>query len=203
MDVTHPTSSSRFGMCRGGGREPQAPHRDEVMDQSTRPPDVETVLVVVDDAAVLAVASKVLRRGGYEVLEAGGGEAALEVAGQVDGKISVLLSDVVMLSMNGRELGDAFRERYPDVRIIFMSAYTEDEVILRGIRLAEVDFIPKPFSVQGLRDKVREVLDRDDARELAHLEACRRELLGMKTDMKGSRAARFSAREHESRAVSH
>ena len=149
-------------MCRGGGREPQAPHRDEVMGQSTRPPDVETVLVVDDDAAVLAVASKVLRRGGYEVLEAGGGEAALAVAGQVDGKISVLLSDVVMPSMNGRELSDAFRERYPDVRIIFMSAYREDEVILRGIRLAEVDFIPKPFSVQGLRDKVREVLDRDD-----------------------------------------
>ena len=64
-------------------------------------------------------------------------------------------------------------------------------------------------SIENLLDLVEiklgcmQVLDRDDARELAHLEACRRELLGMKTDTKGARAARFSAREHESRAVSH
>ncbi len=64
--------------------------------------------------------------------------------------------------MGGRELSETFRARYPSVRILFMSAYTEDEVILQGVRVVGVDFIPKPFTVQGLRDKVRQVLDRTD-----------------------------------------
>ena len=121
----------------------------------------EVVLIVDDDPSVLQVASKVLKRGGYEVLEAGGGAEALAVAQRNEGQISLLLTDVVMPGMGGRELSEAFRTRYPSVSILFMSAYTEDEVILQGVRVAEVEFIPKPFTVQGLRDKVREVLDRD------------------------------------------
>ena len=120
---------------------------------------VETILVVDDDPSVLQVASKVLKRGGYDVLEAEGGEAALKVADEWDGKISMLLTDVVMPGMGGRELSEAFAEKYPEVRVLFMSAYTEDEVILRGVRVAEVNFISKPFTVKGLRDRVRTVLD--------------------------------------------
>jgi two-component system cell cycle sensor histidine kinase/response regulator CckA len=96
-----------------------------------------------------------------EALEAGGGAEALAVAQRNEGQISLLLTDVVMPGMGGRELSEAFRTRYPSLRILFMSAYTEDEVILQGVRVAEVEFIAKPFTVQGLRDKVREVLDRD------------------------------------------
>ena len=120
------------------------------------------LLIVDDDPSVLQVASKVLNRGGYEILEAGGGAEALALAEQNEGKISLLLTDVVMPGMGGRELSETFRARYPSVRILFMSAYTEDEVILQGVRVAEVDFIPKPFTVQGLRDKVRQVLDRTE-----------------------------------------
>ena len=120
---------------------------------------VETILVVDDDPSVLQVASKVLKRGGYEVLEAEGGEAALRIAEESKDRISLLLTDVVMPGMGGRELSEAFAERYPAVHILFMSAYTEDEVILRGVRVAEVNFISKPFTVKGLRDRVRSVLD--------------------------------------------
>ncbi len=80
-----------------------------------------------------------------------------------EGRISLLLTDVVMPGMGGRELSEIFRARYPAVRILFMSAYTEDEVILQGVSVAEVDFIPKPFTVQGLRDKVRTLIDRNGA----------------------------------------
>jgi CheY-like chemotaxis protein len=120
---------------------------------------VETVLVVDDDPAVRRVASKVLRRGGYEVLEAEGGEEALAIAEERSDEIALLLTDVVMPGMGGRELSEIVRERHPHVPVLFMSAYTEDEVILRGIRVAEVHFIEKPFTVEGLRAKVREVLD--------------------------------------------
>jgi CheY-like chemotaxis protein len=123
----------------------------------------ELLLVVDDDASVLQVASKVLQRGGYEVLSAGGGAEALSIAAANEGRISLLLTDVVMPGMGGRELSEIFRARFPAVRILFMSAYTEDEVILQGVRVADVDFIPKPFTVQGLRDKVRYVLDRNGA----------------------------------------
>ena len=97
----------------------------------------ETLLIVDDDPSVLQVASKVLQRGGYEILGAGGGAEALALAEENEGRISLLLTDVVMPGMGGRELGEIFRARYPCVRILFMSAYTEDEVILQGVRVAE------------------------------------------------------------------
>ncbi|MCG6989444.1 MAG: response regulator [Gemmatimonadetes bacterium] len=120
----------------------------------------ELVLVVDDDAAVLRMAAKVLRRGGYEVLEAGGGREALKIAEEQGGRIKLLLTDVVMPEMGGREVSEELRRRYPHIRVLFMSAYTEDEVILRGVRVAEVNFVSKPFTVDGLRSKVRQVLDR-------------------------------------------
>ncbi len=118
----------------------------------------ETILVVDDDPSVLQVASKVLRRGGYEVVEAGGGEQALRLTEERNGRIDLLLTDVVMPGMSGRELAERLSARYPAVRLLFMSAYTEDEVILQGVRVAEVNFIAKPFTVEGLRSKVREVI---------------------------------------------
>lgn len=120
----------------------------------------EVVLVVDDDPAVLRVASKVLSRGGYEVLEAGGGMQALSIAEERNGRIDLLLTDVVMPEMGGRKLSEAIYARYPHVRILFMSAYTEDEMIVRGVLVAEVSFLSKPFTVDGLRSKVRSVLDR-------------------------------------------
>jgi CheY-like chemotaxis protein len=117
------------------------------------------VLVVDDDAAVLQVVSKVLRRSGYKVLEAGGGPEAVRIVEAQEGRIDLLLTDVVMPGMGGREVSEAVGARCPGVKILFMSAYTEDEVILQGVRVAEVNFISKPFTVDKLRTKVRDVLD--------------------------------------------
>lgn len=116
------------------------------------------ILVVDDDEAVREVAARILRRLGYEVEEAGGAPEALRMLDAMSEPPDLLLSDVVMPGMNGRELSERVEELYPDVRILFMSAYTEDEVILRGIRVAEVHFLPKPFTLEGLADAVREVL---------------------------------------------
>ncbi len=133
-------------------------HEREVAQASTG----EVVLIVDDNPPVLRLARTVLRRAGYEILEAGSGKAALDVAERFRGTISLLLTDVVMPGMTGRELAVVFRDRYPAVRIVYMSGYTEDEAILRDIRLAEAEFIQKPFTVQGLRGKIREVLDKAD-----------------------------------------
>jgi CheY-like chemotaxis protein len=138
--------------------------RDGAGSPDPGPGGGETVLIVDDDPAVLQVASKVLRRGGYRALEARGGPEALRVVEQVEGKIDLLLTDIVMPDMNGRALSETLSARYPHVRVLFMSGYTEDEVILKGVRIAEVNFISKPFTIDGLRAKVREVLDLDPPR---------------------------------------
>lgn len=131
-------------------RGPTAPSAEERSDGS--------ILVVDDDAAVREVAARILRRLGYDVTEASGGPEALRMLEERATPPDLLLTDVVMPEMNGRELSEQVQERYPGVRILFMSAYTEDEVILRGIRVAEVSFLPKPFSLESLADAVRGVL---------------------------------------------
>lgn len=120
---------------------------------------VKTVLIVDDEPSVLRVASKVLRRDGYEILEALSGDEALRMAAEHDGDIHLLLTDVVMPGLGGRELGARFREQHPSTALLFMSGYPEDEVLLQGVRVAEVNYISKPFTVAGLRDKVRDVLN--------------------------------------------
>jgi len=118
-----------------------------------------TVLVVDDDDAVRAVASKVLRRSGYHVLEASGGRDALRIARERGGAVDLLLTDVVMPELDGRELSERLRADYPDIRVLFMSAYTEDEVILQGVQVAQVNFLSKPFNLESLTRSVREVLE--------------------------------------------
>ncbi|HSM61667.1 MAG TPA: response regulator [Longimicrobiales bacterium] len=143
----------------GGGSD--APGRFRMHDGEGTAKRGETVLVVDDDPAVLQVASKVLTRGGYRVIEAESGAQALRLVEESEGTVDLLLTDVVMPGMGGREVSEAIAQRHPGVRVLFMSAYTEDEVILQGVRVAEVNFISKPFTVDGLRAKVREVLDHE------------------------------------------
>ena len=121
-------------------------------------PTTAVILVVDDDEAVRQVAARVLKRVGYQVLQAGEGAEALRVAREHNGRLDLLLTDVVMPGMNGRELGERLAEERPETRLLYMSAYTEDEVILRGVRVAEVNFVYKPFSLEGLTEAVRQVL---------------------------------------------
>lgn len=119
----------------------------------------ETVLVVDDDPAVLRVASRALSRGGYRVLGAASGAEALHIAAGHQGDIHLLLTDVVMPGMGGREVSQEVSARYPETRVLFMSGQVEAGAIFGGMSEAPVNFIPKPFTVQGLRTRVREVLD--------------------------------------------
>jgi CheY-like chemotaxis protein len=128
-----------------------------------RPPEngdsaATVVLVVDDDPGVREIAARVLERAGYRVLQAAEGAEALEVARAHAGPLHLLLTDVVMPGMNGRELGVRMSEERPETRLLYMSAYTEDEVILRGVRVAEVSFLPKPFTLDGLENAVRTAL---------------------------------------------
>jgi two-component system cell cycle sensor histidine kinase/response regulator CckA len=116
------------------------------------------IMVVDDDAGVRQVAARVLERAGYRVLQAGEGDEALRVARTHPGPLHLVLTDVVMPGMNGRELGQRMSQERPETRLLYMSAYTEDEVILRGLRVADVGFLAKPFSLDGLESAVKSAL---------------------------------------------
>jgi len=119
----------------------------------------ETVLLVEDDDAVRRLAAASLRRFGYEVLAASSGDEALRLAAVHPETIRVMLTDVVMPGMSGPNLVLAMRERFPHIRVVFMSGYTDDAVVRHGLLAAEVLFLQKPFTPAGLALKIRQVLD--------------------------------------------
>jgi CheY-like chemotaxis protein len=120
---------------------------------------VETILFVDDDHHVCASASRALRARGYVVLEARDGDAALKyLRDQVDG-IDLLVTDVVMPGMDGRELADAARAEQPSLRVLYTSGYTDDAIVRHGIHHDEVPFLEKPYTVHHLAGKVRQLLD--------------------------------------------
>jgi hypothetical protein len=123
------------------------------------PRGTETVLLVEDAAAVRAVAKQTLERQGYSVLEASNGADALHLAERYQGPIHLVLTDVVMPRLSGRELTDQLSVARPETRVLFMSGYTDDSVVRHGILEGGVAYLQKPFSPDGLARKVREVLD--------------------------------------------
>jgi CheY-like chemotaxis protein len=122
----------------------------------------ETVLVVEDEPAVRNLVDAVLRRKGYSVLVAEHGAEALDIVGRHPGDIHVLLTDVVMPGMNGRDLADLVRKRRPSIKVILMSGYTADVPTEFGTEGGPV-FLPKPFTEQTLTAKLREALDTPEA----------------------------------------
>jgi PAS domain S-box-containing protein len=119
----------------------------------------ETVLLVEDDGAVRALARHVLLGAGYAVLEAGNGEEALRVGAEHRGAIHLLVTDVVMPDMGGRQLAERLLGLRPEMRVLYVSGYTDDAVVRHGVLEDEVHFLPKPFLPDALAHKVREVLD--------------------------------------------
>jgi two-component system, cell cycle sensor histidine kinase and response regulator CckA len=120
----------------------------------------ETILVVEDQKAVRAFAKASLRQHGYSVIEASDGDEALSVAKQHSGQIHLLLTDVVMPGLNGKELSVRLTELRPNLRVLFISGYTADVIAQRGVLDPGVAFLHKPFGQEELAQKVREVLDR-------------------------------------------
>jgi two-component system, cell cycle sensor histidine kinase and response regulator CckA len=119
----------------------------------------ETVLLVEDDPGLRELVGELLRANGYHVILAAAPSEALAIVKEHEGVIHLLLTDVVMPALNGRELAQRARELRPDLRILFMSGYTADIIAKRSVRDADVAFIAKPFKEEALTRRVREVLD--------------------------------------------
>ncbi len=119
----------------------------------------ETVLLVEDEEIVRNLGVKLLRRLGYHVLATGSGGEALILAEKHEGPIDLLLTDVVMPIMNGDELADRLSEAQPGIKVLFMSGYPQDVIAHHGVLYEGVRFMPKPFTIDTLAAKVREVLD--------------------------------------------
>ena len=119
----------------------------------------ETILIAEDEDSVRAVATAALASRGYNVLAAPNGEAALKLAAQYPNQIHLLLTDVVMPGMNGRELAEAVLRERSDIKVLFASGYMDDASLLRGIRVDELSFVQKPFLPSQLVRRVRMLLD--------------------------------------------
>jgi len=124
----------------------------------------ETVLLAEDAAAVRAVARQVLERQGYTVLEAPDGELALHLAQRHSGPIHLLLTDVVMPGMSGRQLADRLAHARPDIKVLYASGYTDDSVVRHGVLEEGTPYLQKPFTPESLARKVRDVLDSSKSR---------------------------------------
>jgi len=119
----------------------------------------ETVLVVEDEDAVRSLVCEILEEQGYNVLNARNGAEALAACHQRAGIIDLVITDVVMPSMSGSELATRLRPLHPQLKLIFMSGYTDNAIIHHGVLSADMAFLNKPFTPQMLARKVREVLD--------------------------------------------
>jgi two-component system, cell cycle sensor histidine kinase and response regulator CckA len=118
----------------------------------------ETILLVEDDPAMLEMTGSMLKILGYHVLRALKPSEALLLAKRHTTEIHLLVTDMILPEMNGRELGDTLISMYPDLKILFMSGYTGDIITRQGVIVEGINFIQKPFSKEALAVKVREVL---------------------------------------------
>ena len=123
----------------------------------------ETILLVEDEEAVRVLARKTLRNYGYHILEAANGEEVLKAVTEYGQKIQLLVTDVVMPGMSGREVADRLLLRYPEMKVLYISGYTDTAIVHQGILERGTTLLLKPFKPDTLAQKVREVLDRSPA----------------------------------------
>jgi PAS domain S-box-containing protein len=124
------------------------------------PRGCETILLVEDENGVRKIAARTLEKCGYTVLTAADGQAALHLVASHEERIHLLLTDVVMPDVSGRQLAEALVARHPGLKLVFMSGYTADAVVRHGVLQANVAFLQKPFTPDALARKVRDTLDK-------------------------------------------
>jgi len=147
------------------GKEPAADAAPAVLTQSA-PRGTETILVVEDEELVRELACRSLRDFGYTVLAAAHGVEALDIIERGGTPLHLIVSDVAMPHMGGRELASRLASSRPDLPILYMSGYTGEEVVARGLLAPGAPLQSKPFTADMLADKVRQMLDRDAAGRL-------------------------------------
>ena len=123
------------------------------------PVGTETVLLVEDETSVRSTTARMLRELGYTVWEAATGDEALRLLRDKRFQVDLLLTDVVMPRMSGRELADRMAAECPECRILFTSGYTDDAILQHGVLQQQAAFLEKPFGMLELARKVRSVLD--------------------------------------------
>jgi two-component system, cell cycle sensor histidine kinase and response regulator CckA len=159
---SEPSKGAQFSIFlpRHQGGEAQAGARADLSDtQASRDlTGAGTVLLVEDEDPVRLFSARALRNKGYKVIEAKSGEAALEVITTGAENVELLITDVVMPKMDGPHLVKQVRELHPDMKVIFISGYTEDAFRKRLDRDSDIHFLPKPFSLKQLATKVKEVM---------------------------------------------
>ena len=131
--------------------EPRAPNK--------LPQGSETVLLVEDEEGLRALLRTMLQRTGYTVLVAAGSDGAVDICRRHEGPIHLLLTDMVMPRMSGRELAEHLTPSHPEIRVLYMSGYTDDAIAHHGLSYGGTALLQKPFTADTLAGKVREVLD--------------------------------------------
>ncbi len=121
----------------------------------------ETILIVDDNASVRRLIMDTLKPLGYNCLQASSGEDAIKVVRKYKAEIHLLLTDVVMPGMSGRELAEIIQKERPGIKVIFMSGYTEDSIAIHGVLKQGINYIPKPITPIALTQKIRIVLSRN------------------------------------------
>ncbi len=115
--------------------------------------------MVEDEPAVLRMTVRILREAGYEVLEASNGEEAIRTASEYEHTIHLIITDVVMPRLGGKELGERMKILRPDTKILFVSGYTDNSIVHHGVLEPGVQFLQKPYTAVRLARKVRDVLE--------------------------------------------
>jgi DNA-binding NtrC family response regulator len=121
----------------------------------------ETILLVEDEKGVRELTREYLQMNGYAVIEAENGHTALELAGMHSGQIHLLMTDVVMPGISGRELAERIGRIRPGIKVLYMSGYTDQAVVHHGILEDDAILLQKPFTVTTLATKLREILELD------------------------------------------
>lgn len=133
--------------------------KENIMSETAMPGN-ETILLVEDEEAVRELTVKILEMNGYSVIEAKDGAEAFEIYEESSGKIDLLITDVVMPRMSGRELAEKIKQINPEIRVLFSSGYSDDRNMMRDQNLKTIDFINKPFTPEELGRKIRQLFDR-------------------------------------------
>ena len=129
------------------------------------PQGSETVLVVEDEEVVRKLAARLLRKQGYKVLEAPDGGKAFMLCEQYDERIDLILSDVILPGMDGRQVVERLQKIHPEAKALYMSGYTDNVIVHHGMLEQGIHFVQKPFTLESLARKVREVIDGKDEQQ--------------------------------------